>query len=415
MSLQPFYLLALIAGVSETVLYLRFSRRYYSFGPVVRREAWQSPCGLEETASALERATSQGRVRGRRFGSRILLRYQEWWSGVLPRLALDLQEDELGVRMECTTRPFLGTVWLGVALLLLLADGGYWLLSVLLVVGMVFLHRAQWRRDGVRLARLLPLRAALRTIGVLICARCGYDLHGRNERSPCPECGYLANRDTKVLRIETIRHCLDERARRRSTLSFAGIVVGIILLGLGPILLAMPLWFVICRLTSQSYPFWVFYLGMAVVTIPLLFRMELYYGGQYMNEAFSRIEVKFGDYVPFAQSHGEARLRLFGGLVALVVELLLLGPCLVLRGARQLRLGRELDLVDRAVVAETVLALGARGRGVDPAELLKPGETMAKLAPVLAWLSYHGWIGVSENADRVFLYTEAREALLESS
>ena len=71
----------------------------------------------------------------------------------------------------------------------------------------------------------------------------------------------------------------------------------------------------------------------------------------------------------------------------------------------------EKDRDDLRWAVEAGADLLALSSGTDPKKLAQPGETMDQLDATLAYLVTFGWVGLTVTMDRVYVYSESREAL----
>ncbi len=230
----------------------------------------------------------------------------------------------------------------------------------------------------------------------------------------------MANPDTLQRRTLALLQRRDRMRELRLTLAW---VFGIPLSFLGPLVLASIFWLVIGRLTEHWYPWSWYVAALSIVAIPLLFRLESRTGGKYADQAVA-------DMPPPCDGMGRITLGAYAGFGAPVggllawganpraasagfIEFFLVGPRLILGAARQARLERAFRALDRRRAAHVLAQLFETGHALPPGALLRPGESMDDLRPVLIWLAHLGWIGVAEKLDQVYLYTESRVALRE--
>src|SRR5690606_30450861 len=111
-------------------------------------------------------------------------------------------------------------------------------------------------------------------------------------------------------------------------------------------------------------------------------------------------------------SYGEWEMNQAAASGAMITEAFCFGPRMVWQGMDGLRsrpLG-ESALLDRA--AEVVHTLLRGDEGVCPTALLRAGETLADLTPVVRYLEQHEWVGVASRRNRLWLLTDARRDLI---
>ncbi len=218
---------------------------------------------------------------------------------------------------------------------------------------------------------------------------------------------------------ESIRSALSRRIRRRWLQASAGIVFGLPLCFVGPFVLASLFWFSAGQLVGW-YP-WIWYFwGCAIFIFPLLIRLEIRTGGNFLGEA-SRDFVTDGSLdalgmvgVPIGGSLGASAAMSASNPRAATsgfVELFLTGPRFLVPGIRHLRARRSFKEIDQDFAALLVARVLTVSSAVPIKSLMTPGQPPEKLGKTLHWLAFYDWIGVGEKGQKVFLYSESREAL----
>lgn len=414
----------LAVGGVLILLYRAFSQLYYCSGPVYRREEWQTSVSVEEAIAFLAIALEEGGLASVACGNVVLARPQEWEWGISPRLALRIEEGQHGAIVVCESRLVLASLFVALGVLALLASDGNYVLAAAGLVCVPALALWLWKHEANRLTRLAPIRRRLAEIGLQICEHCGYDLHGLDaSRGVCPECGRPREPGTALPTADYIRAQLLEREGRRRVLDIAKVVIGLPLSLLGPVVLGGAFWFAIGAILHVWIALKWVVLVMIVVATPLLFRLERQTGGDYLDQSLARLGEQFPDDAPFHLGRHVGMGGMTGqGLVALLTrptslaaamtEFFLTGPRMVLSGGDHLRQAARLQSVSRYQAAGVLLALLRSQTGKSPAELLQASESVADIVPALAYLSLNGWIGVSERADRVWIFSESREVLM---
>jgi hypothetical protein len=146
-----------------------------------------------------------------------------------------------------------------------------------------------------------------------------------------------------------------------------------------------------------DYGFWVAYLIIAAVTLPILFLIAYKVQG-------SILENTVADGAPFGAG--------FLVRILVVAEIANIGPRLVLWGIAQLRGRQPMGKADFDRLTEAVGVLSASDGGIGPVNLLKPGESADDLAPLLAILFYYDIADMSKAGDRIWLSSHAKEQIL---
>ncbi len=214
----------------------------------------------------------------------------------------------------------------------------------------------------------------------------------------------------------TLQALLQRRERLFRVKVAAMLAFGLPLSLLGAALLATMFWFAAWRGFEFWLPWWQYFAVLAVITVPLLYRLELQTAGRYLSQTITEPAHDFGRgamSIPHAggwlalASITANSAQLAGGLV----EIFLFGPRMVVGALRQLRFLSQLGPIERSRAAQVVAALFRHDGGLEIAKLYSGGGTVGELVPILAWLIVHRWIGVREAGDRAWLLSEAREAI----
>lgn len=221
---------------------------------------------------------------------------------------------------------------------------------------------------------------------------------------------------------QTIIARLNRRAGFRRTFALLRILAGIPLCFVAAIVFGSMFWFASGRALGHWYPWAYWVLGLALLTIPLLFRMELRTGGDYLGDVArsgSAIDAKPGlaTAVGMVSPVGGLGIVAFyaatnpRAATAGFVELFLTGPRMVVNGSRHLRLAGKVPRIDMHAATRVLEKLMAHDTGLTSKELAGTCESRDQLQETLIWLAFYGWIGVSKKQDRVYIYSESRRFL----
>ena len=217
---------------------------------------------------------------------------------------------------------------------------------------------------------------------------------------------------------DSIVNKLRARSGRRRLLAIVGIFAGLPCCLFAPLLLGSLFWFSHAQLFGFIH--WnYFILGATVVCLPLLFSLEIRTKGGYLDGVMSDPGPELPGGADVAR-----RLMVFGMLptvaagaaveprrsVAGVVELFLFGPRLIVNGIRHLRQTRKLPPTNLKLAAKILTLLCERESGI-PIEMLKSRKVEpADVDNAIFWLVFYGWIGISKDWQKIFIYSESRAA-----
>jgi hypothetical protein len=211
--------------------------------------------------------------------------------------------------------------------------------------------------------------------------------------------------------IARLRH----RERWRLAKAAAKLTLGPPLCLLGPLALATA--FSLCqnRLGFHIAPFFTMFIALTLLMLPTMLWLEARTRGQYLQEATaygqpSRWQsMSVGPPIGAirAAAHVAAQPRATAGIF---VEIFLAGPRLLLNAAEEIRAWRTMKPANRALAATLLRVLADSPEGLPPDALAK-AEPPADRARALAYLAWQGWIGVRDDGQRVYLYSDERAAL----
>jgi hypothetical protein len=177
--------------------------------------------------------------------------------------------------------------------------------------------------------------------------------------------------------------------------TYMALLGGALLSMVGPLVITLS--FLIISLSLiMTYGFWLTYLIIAVISLPIMFLVARYVQGSVLEHAI-------GD--------GDSVGRGFLARGLIIVEIANIGPRLVLWGIEQMRGRKRMGEVETARLAEAVATLSQTDGGIPVAQLLKPGESADHLAPLLAVLLYYDIADISKAGDRIWLSSVARQQI----
>ncbi len=216
-------------------------------------------------------------------------------------------------------------------------------------------------------------------------------------------------------KVDRIRVHLRRKERLFHLKITAMVVFGVPLSFLSPALFATIIWAVLFSASalfgerSLHVPWLWPFLPLTIILVPILFRTEILAGGEDYIDATSDEPIQSPASLVSASSMSYSTpnpLLSFGG----TVRTFRAGPRLTVRAFRQAAIVRSLQ-ADRDRAAAVLHRLCGQDKGLDTPQLLKRNERLSDLQPVLAYLSFHQWIGVGKKWRHVWLYTSARETL----
>lgn len=245
------------------------------------------------------------------------------------------------------------------------------------------------------------------------CRKCDYDLTG-NVSGRCPECG--------LDRLGSIVLLLQHRELVFRLKGIGSIVLGLVLLPIGPFVLATVFWLAFLRLgrfvaLPEGVPWSWLFIGLCVLMIPLLFRLELRTQGKNSEDGLDdSIGPGFGGIaatpgllqLPYAAVSAGVNARSIG---AMVTGVFLLGPRAILWGLQRRRIAWRLQGANRVQAGQVLSRLADSTEGMETSMLLEEGQNLTDLQPVLAYLLHYQWIGVGDQWHRVWLWSFVRPPL----
>jgi len=218
---------------------------------------------------------------------------------------------------------------------------------------------------------------------------------------------------------ESIANKLRARSGRRRMLAIVGILAGLPCCLFAPLILGSLFWFSYGQLFG-FVPWNYFFFGAVVVCLPLLFMLEIRTNGGFLDEVMSDPGPEIPGGADFAR-----RLLVFGPLPALAagtaveprrsvagfVELFLFGPRLIVNGLRHLRQIHKLPSPNLTLAAKILTLLCEREAGIPIAALNSSKVEADEIDRTIFWLAFYGWIGISKDWQKIFIFSESRTGL----
>jgi hypothetical protein len=212
--------------------------------------------------------------------------------------------------------------------------------------------------------------------------------------------------------IEVERHLRSREAFKKVGIA-AGLAFGLPALLFGPIVLSSIYW-VIGLMWDMYVPWTDVFGGSLILLVPLLFWTEWRNGGSYYSEAILAVnDPADRDTIPSLGMDDVDLVVGFGtnprAVSLTLVELFLWGPRQVLEAVRMLRCMGRLRRVDRSRAAALLGGLLRIPGHIELKQLI--AGTNATDGVAVAYLVWYGWIGISADADRVWIESESRNIL----
>jgi hypothetical protein len=219
-----------------------------------------------------------------------------------------------------------------------------------------------------------------------------------------------------MISTESIAAHLRRRSQWRTTASWLRTIFAIPILFIPGLILGTVFWITMHSLTDFSFPWSWFFLGFTVLCGILTFAQEIKRGPDYLGEIARTTTPapSMMDTGVLLSPYPVAAIRIAMSprmAAAGWVEIFLTGPRMFLNGFRHLQVMKKLSAASIDRCANLLAALLAAGTSAPIEKLSTTVEFDDDLTIDLAWLTYFGWVQVSEKRDRVILFTESKEIL----
>lgn len=208
--------------------------------------------------------------------------------------------------------------------------------------------------------------------------------------------------------------------------AFAGAQWGILLIGIpltivGPFFMTIMIWFA-AGMFGYWWP-WLTVFGIVTTAfVPILFWYAARGSSNMLVEAAQSGSTSTSTAMwAIARRGGGGALGSVASLAAVAAsprasaagfqEIFLTGPRQIVKAFRKIRVMRSLKNARHDRAAEILTILVRQDRGVEVAKTLRPGEKEEDVWDELAFLMFHDWIGLSEDAKRAWVLTDAKRTL----
>jgi hypothetical protein len=215
--------------------------------------------------------------------------------------------------------------------------------------------------------------------------------------------------------LQNIRAHLRRRDSQFLLKTYSQLAFGIIVSFLAPLVILLFVLMACWGWRTHRCPWWWYFVGGAIVTLPLLYRLELAAQGGLLRElsdafnaaAFPKDEPpNFKHVGAVGAALSETRTPVTGAM-----EIFLLGPRLVVSALRKLRLRALSQDANPDRIASALNALYRLEGGAAPDKMLESGESPQEFSRVLAYLLFFDWIGIAGDGSKVWILTESRREL----
>lgn len=211
---------------------------------------------------------------------------------------------------------------------------------------------------------------------------------------------------------QNIRAHLRRRDSRFLLKTYTQFALGIICSFFAPLVIVLFVLVFCWGWRARHCPWGWWFLGGAIVTLPLLYRLELAAQGGLLRDVTEQFNsAQFPKDEPPSFKHvgavGAALARTRTPVNG-AIEFFLLGPRLVISALRKLRLRDLSKGTDPERMVSALNALFTLEGGAATEKMLGPDEPPQQLSKVLAYLLFFDWIGISNDGSKVWILTEAR-------
>jgi hypothetical protein len=219
--------------------------------------------------------------------------------------------------------------------------------------------------------------------------------------------------------LENIRAHIRRRDSQFLLKTYTQLALGVIASSFAPLLIVLVVEAMCWGWRARHCPWFWYFLGAALVTLPFLYRLELGAQGGLLRDLAGRFSnASFPKDEPPSFKHvgavGEALSRERTPVTG-AIEFFLLGPRLVVDALRKLRLRDLSKDADHERIVNVLSSLNQLEGGAATDRVLEPNEPPQQFSKVLAYLLFFDWIGIAGDGSKVWILTESRRELARSA